>query len=809
MEAATGKFFQVSDFSYIRELGHIWPSIRDSGMLLWGCLEMFLCLLIILRVQHGFRVRMGKGAFAGPLYVWPVIGFFSACILWGGLVLGAPHVFKLGIKANDITPIFSILTDLGKFTEQPTGKTAITRGEIESLRRFLGNREPLKTFSTRNPLCTGVNGKGATAKGNGRSMIFLILESIGRKQFEIEVDGLPIMPHLQRIARENLHFENFFPAGEGSLQAMFPLFTGMIPETAVKYSQLDFLPDLKGFPRVLAEHGYRSAYFHGGDLGFEKQRVILSRVGFEEIIEYKPNSKREKWGWGYPDGEMLLQLRDWIETHRKNNRDTPYFTTLFTLSTHHPYTLPSGWEKRARNPLIQKKIIDSHPKLPGERKKFLKSIVYLDEALWAFYQWYVKHEKPKGTQLFIVSDHPMQAEGFFSRYNFQVPLIISGLGQEKQGTDASTLSRLAGHSDIPATMAHLLGIPAAPCNQGVNILAQDWSSERLLCSVSRGLDRVYVWGDHQSWVFDRKRRKVFVLPEPKSNQAVEYSPDERGGREISFLKLLLKINYRFANLLQSNPPEEAGGEGPSPAVDRDQPIMVSHRGNTQGAPDDRTGNDIKSIERAIDAGFQWIEVDVNITHDLIPVVIHDGVVRDTGGNEELVSNLSLDALRQIPKMNNISTLGEILEQFGDRVRFLVELKPQPTYFLDSHLIHGTARLLKRLNMEDRVIVDSFSRYIASSMKQYSGCEVAHDAPLGSPVSKGWLLGVKQMGLDWVYISKSQARAEIIKTAQDMGIKVMVYTVNSPEGFVRIKKLGPDGMMTDFAHILEMASGRGG
>ncbi|MBW1944294.1 MAG: hypothetical protein JRJ51_15865, partial [Deltaproteobacteria bacterium] len=74
MEAATGKFFQVSDFSYIRELGHIWPSIRDSGMLLWGGLEMFTCLLIILWVQHAFRVRMGKGAFAGPLFVWPVIG---------------------------------------------------------------------------------------------------------------------------------------------------------------------------------------------------------------------------------------------------------------------------------------------------------------------------------------------------------------------------------------------------------------------------------------------------------------------------------------------------------------------------------------------------------------------------------------------------------------------------------------------------------------------------------------------------------------------------------------------------------------
>jgi glycerophosphoryl diester phosphodiesterase len=141
------------------------------------------------------------------------------------------------------------------------------------------------------------------------------------------------------------------------------------------------------------------------------------------------------------------------------------------------------------------------------------------------------------------------------------------------------------------------------------------------------------------------------------------------------------------------------------------------------------------------------------------------------------------------------------------VRFLVELKPQTSYYLDSHLIHNTARLLKRLNMEHRVIVDSFGRYIAASMKQYSACAVAQDALSGTRVSRGWLLGIKQMGLDWVYISRRQASEEIINAARDLGIKVMVYTVNTPDEFVRIEKMGPDGIMTDYAHILEMASGK--
>jgi glycerophosphoryl diester phosphodiesterase len=154
-------------------------------------------------------------------------------------------------------------------------------------------------------------------------------------------------------------------------------------------------------------------------------------------------------------------------------------------------------------------------------------------------------------------------------------------------------------------------------------------------------------------------------------------------------------------------------------------------------------------------------------------------------------------------------LEDILEKFGKRVRFLVELKRQDNYFLDSHLVNTTARLLRSLNLEQDVIVDSFSLYIASSMKQYSVCEVAHDAPLNIRISRKWLLGMKQMGLDWVYISQHQVHAEVIKAARDLGIKVMVYTVNKPDEFLRIQKLGPDGIMTDYTHILKMASDKRG
>ena len=66
VEAATGKYLQASEYSYIRELGHIWPSIRDSGMLLWGLLEMSLCFLIVLLAQRVIGAGFDRGTIGRP-----------------------------------------------------------------------------------------------------------------------------------------------------------------------------------------------------------------------------------------------------------------------------------------------------------------------------------------------------------------------------------------------------------------------------------------------------------------------------------------------------------------------------------------------------------------------------------------------------------------------------------------------------------------------------------------------------------------------------------------------------------------------
>ncbi|MCP4603194.1 MAG: sulfatase-like hydrolase/transferase [Proteobacteria bacterium] len=99
-----------------------------------------------------------------------------------------------------------------------------------------------------------------------------------------------------------------------------------------------------------ASNGYATAYFHGGSLDFERQRPFLKMLGFSELHELDLKSDTPVYGWGYADEEVFRQMRSWIETHKKTVGEKPYFTTILTLSTHHPFILPPNWENAVQGP---------------------------------------------------------------------------------------------------------------------------------------------------------------------------------------------------------------------------------------------------------------------------------------------------------------------------------------------------------------------------------------------------------------------------------------------------------------------------
>src|SRR6187200_2440153 len=100
--------------------------------------------------------------------------------------------------------------------------------------------------------------------------------------------------------------------------------------------------------------------------------------------------------------------------------------------------------------------------------------------------------------------------------------------------------------------------------------------------------------------------------------------------------------------------------------------IYGHRGASAELPE----NTLPAFALAKELGAYGIELDVHLSRDGVPVVIHDeSVDRTTNGSGD-VANLDLASLRQLDAGNGatIPTLIEVLDVVGDTLHVDIEVK---------------------------------------------------------------------------------------------------------------------------------------
>lgn len=611
--------------------------------------------------------------------------------------------------------------------------------------------------------------EGAVDGLRPRNVIILILESVGMRELE-----LPAMNNLRAIAADGTLFERFFASGAQSSQGTVSIFSGIPAATHRRLLLRTPLRRLDGFASDLRSRGFRTAYFHGSDLSFEQQRTYLRTVGFEEL--YEPDLARDqRIGWGLPDGVMLDRLRGWLEEQK-----APALAALFTVSTHDPYELPQG-----------------APSARGADawSKFVASLEYLDEELGRFYRWYAEHEYPKGTLLFITGDHmprlphpndPPQTSTGELEYRFRVPLIAVGRGIERE-----VRSELGGHLDVGPTVLGSLGWDRRGCYQGRNLLSEPVTGRWIPSVAGEEMNFLFIHDGDERWTVDFMEgtlRRFNWRDDPQFERALPIAA--KSGRVSAvrgFAQAYLQLGgylngldrYVTPSAVVAVKPPQRKAVRPSAS-----PILVSHRGNTQGPehPDAPRENTQAAIQAAIDAGMEWVEIDMQVTREGIVVLAHDPVVEGAP-----IASMSLAELRS--RDPSASTLEEVLRRFGSQVGFCLEIKPQQ--FLEKlSIVQGVIKLLPLAKRG--AIVDSFSRAAVEAMQRHSDVETGFDLPQRTPRDE-WLVYASERGFDWVYVRHDFITPAFIDRAHELGLRVMAYTINDGA-----KPANVDGIITDVA-----------
>ena len=214
-------------------------------------------------------------------------------------------------------------------------------------------------------------------------------------------------------------------------------------------------------------------------------------------------------------------------------------------------------------------------------------------------------------------------------------------------------------------------------------------------------------------------------------------------------------------------------------------------------------NTLAAFRYAISVGADFVEMDVAVTRDDIPVISHDPVLR----SGEVIRRLDFVDLRWMEP--SVPALDEVLALEG--VRFNIEMKsyPQEPEFTPppercaALLLEG----IERRGLESKVIVQSFDFRVLHAMKR-----VAPEIRLAALVETGEpdfvaTAGEAQAGI--MAPEYHMVTTERVAAAHAAGIEVVPWTANTPADWERLAEAGVDGIITDGpAALLEWRNTRG-
>ena len=217
-------------------------------------------------------------------------------------------------------------------------------------------------------------------------------------------------------------------------------------------------------------------------------------------------------------------------------------------------------------------------------------------------------------------------------------------------------------------------------------------------------------------------------------------------------------------------------------------LCIGHRGACGHEPE----NTLRSVRRALELGAHGIEIDVYFVDGEI-IVIHDAKLGRTTNGKGYVARKSFAWLRTLDagKGERIPTLREVFETVNRRAFINIELKGRRTAEPVARLI-GEFVAKRGWRYED-FLVSSFNR---RELRSVGDLRIPIGLLLTRP-SRLYALSARRVRASAVNPAARYVTARFIEDAHRRGLRVFAYTVNAPAEIARLRRIGADGVFTDF------------
>ncbi len=273
------------------------------------------------------------------------------------------------------------------------------------------------------------------------NVVLIIVESLSK-----EYTGLGYLhdpsytPFLDSLMEQSLTFTNAYANGRQSNQGIPAILAGIPVLMADPYIVSSYQSNrVEGIGNLLKKMDYTTAFFHGANNGSFNFDGFTKAVGFDAYYGRNEYANDEDFdgNWGIFD-EPFLQFT----ATKMNELKEPFLAGIFTLSSHHPYTLP-----------------DDNNNFPEGEIPIHKTIGYADDALNHFFDAAKEMPWYNNTLFIITADHtgPTNADYESARIaGYAVPVLFFKPDSTYNGL---TFEQPFQHSDLLPTILDYTNYP--------------------------------------------------------------------------------------------------------------------------------------------------------------------------------------------------------------------------------------------------------------------------------------------------------------------------------------------------------------
>jgi glycerophosphoryl diester phosphodiesterase len=223
--------------------------------------------------------------------------------------------------------------------------------------------------------------------------------------------------------------------------------------------------------------------------------------------------------------------------------------------------------------------------------------------------------------------------------------------------------------------------------------------------------------------------------------------------------------------------------------------VTAHRGSSRDAPE----NTLAAVRKAIEQGADCAEVDVRLTADGVPVLVHDEDLQRLAGVAKRPGALALAELQRIdvgarfsPAFagETVPTLAAVIDAARGRIRLNIELKPTDRGRARDALAAAVADLIRSHDFEAECFVTSLDPEAVASARRRNA-RLRTGAIVSAAVGD-----VSRLPVDVLSVRTGLITDRLLGRAHAAGKEVHAWTIDDPKAMGELIDRGVDGLITN-------------